>query len=195
MVKSTNWRVICPKQKLSWSRNRRNKSFCWRNKTSCKMNSNRSKIRATRQRLVSYEKTINKLQADLKKAENKKSTEMEKLRARFVEMRENNAEISTEYETLKQVVWFSVIKWQTLGTELPTWRCDNAGLRGKVPYSLSQIQFWIFVTKFPIVLPILFHLPNCKNCARKLNSIYYTNIVYILRLISFTPLIRGQPYY
>lgn len=55
-------------------------------------------------RTIEYEKTINKLQADLKKAENKKSTEMEKLRARFVEMRENNAEISTEYETLKQVV-------------------------------------------------------------------------------------------
>lgn len=54
----------------------------------------------------SYEKMINKLQADLKKAENKKSNEMEKLRTTVVGWIKitNNAEIIAKYEALKQEV-------------------------------------------------------------------------------------------
>ena len=52
----------------------------------------------------SYEKMIKQLQADLKKAENEKSTELETLRTTIAEMRENNAEINEKYEALKQEV-------------------------------------------------------------------------------------------
>lgn len=50
----------------------------------------------------SYEKMINKLQADLKKVENEKSTEIGKLRATFALIEENNAEINAKYESLKR---------------------------------------------------------------------------------------------
>ena len=59
----------------------------------------------------SYEKLIKQLQADLKKSENEKSTEIGKLRATFALIEENNVEINAKYESLKrnQEVWFSVI--------------------------------------------------------------------------------------
>ena len=50
----------------------------------------------------SYEKKIKQLQADLKKSENEKSTEIGKLRATFALIEENNVEINAKYESLKR---------------------------------------------------------------------------------------------
>ena len=50
----------------------------------------------------SYEKLIKQLQADLKKSENEKSTEIGKLRATFALIEENNVEINAKYESLKR---------------------------------------------------------------------------------------------